>query len=634
MAMSVSKAPMAHPTAASVAHSADVVALVGVNVIPLETAAVTILENQTIVVEGDRITAIGSTDAVRVPQGAAVIEGAGGFVIPGLIDSHSHLLDNEDALILHIANGVTTIRDPNADYAGTGAVILGWRDEIAAGRRLGPTIFAAKSLIALPPQFGGVFGNLDKVTGPWLSMDPAALELAMDPESGAALVANAHEQGYDIIKVNWFLSRATFDRVVETAGELGMPIVAHVPADVGIEHTVRSGAEIQHDPNLIAFVAKDYQRQPGGGPNYLDVFDLSESDQKLPELVELMVESGVAFTPTMSTDAAAFEIFANLPDPSRAPMFQRPEYRYVSAAKVAEWKDPAAGELAVVVRAAGASRLEDILPPVAQREQMWAYYQRQLVALVEAGVPVLVGTDSSAVGVVWGFSEHRELEFFVAAGLAPYQALEAATRIPSEVMGGSDEFGTVSVGKRADLVLLRANPLEDISNTRQIAGVMTRGRWLPHAELQSMLEDLAAKYEADAAGAVVMAPYVGERFSGLAPTGWKTLEPGVLARGDPEVDPTILVQLAAPDTGAPALAARVLQRYGITELGPPSDRFEAEHLAWDIYLIKHQVGVMGLGLSEGEGTAYLVLLVGKPDQADALAKSAFFPALAAFKPID
>ena len=110
---------------------------------------------------------------------------------------------------------MTTIRDPNADYVGTGSTILQWRDEIAAGRRIGPNIIAAKSVGALPPQFSGVFDNLDTVTAPWLTMDPAALELAADAESGRSLVMAAREEGYDIIKVNWFLARDTFDAVAE-----------------------------------------------------------------------------------------------------------------------------------------------------------------------------------------------------------------------------------------------------------------------------------------------------------------------------------------------------------------------------------------------------------------------------------
>jgi hypothetical protein len=114
---------------------------------------------------------------------------------------------------------------------------------------------------------------------------------------------------------------------------------------------------------------------------------------------------------------------------------------------------------------------------------------------VDAEVPVMTGSDSSAVGVVWGFSIHDELELFVKAGLTPYQALSASTRIPSEVMGDSQEWGTIEEGKRADVVLLNANPLENIGNTREIAGVMVRGQWLPEETLQGMLDELAGKYE-------------------------------------------------------------------------------------------------------------------------------------------
>lgn len=615
------------------AQDSDSIAFVNVNVIPMDSEQV--LAAQTVLVQGDRIVEIGEADAINVPSGAQVIEGDGRFLIPGLADAHLHILDNQDALMLSLANGVTTVRDPNASYVGTGQEILNARDQIAAGDLLGPTIMAAKSISTLPPQFASVFLNIDQAVSPWLSIDRVLFELAADPETGRDLVFKAHDEGYDLIKINWFLSRETFDSIIATAGELGMPVLAHVPADVGVEHMIESGAEIQHNYNVQAFVAKDYVRRPGANP--LDTFDLSEADEKLPELVALMAENEVAFTPTMIVDVIGFELFDNLPDWGQAPLFERPEYRYVPPAYLATWTDTTGGEIAVVMRDAGASSIEEIVPPPADREQILAYQLKQLKALVDAGVPVLVGSDASAVAVVWGFSIHQELELFVKAGLTPYQALAAATRISSEVMRDPEEWGTIEVGKRADLVLLNGNPLENIGNTREIAGVMVRGQWLPQETLQGMLDELAAKYEAQAQGAITMEPVAIDAFgiSGLAPAGWRELEPGIFTRGNPDEDPTMLLQLSAPGTSGEELALSVLARFGVSEIpAEPFLAYESAALAWSLYQLESPMAPMALGLAETDSAAYLVLMAAPGEEMDTLAETLFFPAVDALTPMD
>jgi imidazolonepropionase-like amidohydrolase len=480
------------PVSAAAIQNGKTIAFVNVNVIPMDSERV--LEAQTVIVTGDRIVEIGAASEVNIPPDAQVIDGDGKYLIPGLTDTHFHILDNMDSLILAVANGVTTIRDPNADYVGTGKEILEARDQIAAGERVGPTIVAAKSIIGASEGVKILLANVDQVVNPWFIGDwGAAASIPTEPADGRTLVYRAHEEGYDIIKVNWYLSRETFDNIIAAAGELGMPVLAHVPADVGIEYAIQSGVEIQHNGNLTAYYAKDYVRKPG--PNYLDAFDLSVADQRLPELATLMKENGVAFTPTMSVDVTAFELFDNLPDWSRADIFQRPGYRYIPPSYMSQWTDASGGEFGVVAKGRGVSSVAEIVPPADARKEILSLDLKQLKALVDAGIPVMTGSDSSAVGVVWGFSIHEELELFVKAGLTPYQALEASTRISAEVMGDPQDWGTIEVGKRADMVLLSANPLENISNTREIEGVMVRGQWLPQETLQGMLDDLAAKYE-------------------------------------------------------------------------------------------------------------------------------------------
>ena len=614
------------------AQTGSTTAFVNVNVTPMDTEQV--LENQTVIVEGDRIAEIGAAGAVAVPVGATVIEGDGAFLIPGLVDMHEHIGDNVDALTLFVANGVTTVRNLNSEPP-----ILDLREQVAAGELLGPTILAGRHIAGVPPTFVSIFERFDRAVGPMVEMNVAGLfaTLAQTPSDGRIQVSRAKEEGYDFIKTQWFLSRETFDSMVATAAEVGLPLIGHIPAEVGIEHYIRSGAHPEHDYQLLGFVAKDYARKPGANP--LDFFDLSEADDKLPQLVALLLESGVAFTPTLDVYDSIDQIFTHIDDLPAAPMFQHPAYRYVPPEIMHEWTNPANEEFQIVMQVLGASSIHEIIPEPAYRNEILSFSKHLVKVLHEGGVPILVGTDASDPGVVWGFSLHRELELLVEAGLTPYEALAAATRVPSEtVFGDPDGWGTVEAGKRADLVLLSANPLEDIANTRQIEGVMLRGRWLPQAELQGMLDKLATKYEAEAAGMIQLEPFTSDLFgiSGVMPSGWQELEPGIYTRSNPDDDPTFLFQLSAPVADIKNRVVELLADFGVSaDLPDPLEQMTSDAFAWNLYVPVAPLPLsLTLALSESEEWVYVVMLVSPQEERDALAETVLVPAVMSLAPLE
>ncbi len=430
------------------AHAADT-AFLNVNVLPMTSDAV--LEEQTVIVSGGRITHIGPVRETPVPEGAAVIDGTDRYLMPGLAEMHAHVpaspgRELDRVLALYLANGVTTIRGMLGH-----PFHLELREALAAGEIAGPR------LVTAGPSFSGN------------SVDGAADAKRKVREQVAA--------GYDFLKIHPGLTRGEFDAVAKTAAEADIPFAGHVPEAVGVPAALAAGmATIDHlDGYLQALVPPNVDPSGGFGGFFGVLLAGSANPSGIESLAKATAEAGAWNVPTETL----FEHVISAADPRE--MAEWPEMRYMPPATVEEWVrrkheivtgsafDPALAARAVELRRA------------------------LIVALHDAGAGLLLGSDSPQIFNVPGFSLHRELALLVAAGLTPFEALRTGTVNPAVYFGATTTFGTVETGLAADLVLLDDNPLADIANTRRIHGVMRQGRWFSRVAIDKMLEPLGRR---------------------------------------------------------------------------------------------------------------------------------------------
>lgn len=425
---------------------------------PLVISHVTVIDasgkpavpDMTVVITGDRITNLGKTGKIHVPKGAQVVDGIGKFLIPGLWDMHVHLsLTAESTLPAFIANGVTGVRDMGGDLSQ----IDGWRKSIAAGALTGPRIVRA-----------GPFVDGPKKT--------AMYRLTVNnPTEARQAVISLKQQGVDFIKVHNRVPRDAYFALADECRKQGITFVGHIPRGVSAEEASEAGQRsIEHTETLVEAAAF----QQGSTAKSPEQALATYTDERRKALFALFVRNGTWYCPTL----IEYNNFAFETDPS---VLDDPRQKYLA---------PATKEY-----------IEKFFPvpprstPVEEYAGRRALFQRLLGLVGEmqrAGVGILAGTDPPARGVFPGFSLHDELALLVQAGLTPMEALQAATRNPAKFLGKLDSFGTIEKGKFADLVLLEANPLEDIKNTRRITAVVVGGRLIASSELQMMLAGVEA----------------------------------------------------------------------------------------------------------------------------------------------
>jgi hypothetical protein len=432
-------------------------AIIDVTVVPMSRNE--LRPHQTVLIQGERIVAIGPADTVRVPGGVTRVSGSGRYLMPGLIDMHVHFLRrpteadpeewrypdyaerNQDFGLLFVANGVTSVRQMHAHPVGDDLMsrssTMGW---------LGPRIYS---------------------TGPITDGDPPEWPIARvvkTPADAVHAVQSDKAAGYSGIKVYDALSLPLYDAVAAAAAAEGLDVVGHVPDAVGLTRAIEANQwTIEHTDSFLLSL------QPGTGPYVVPPPQVRWSElerradlAKLPRFADAMRRSGTWTCPTVVVNQMY----------SKATTWSE-ELRFV----------PAEISAKLIQRYSGGSNHDF--------DQDLAFSLAVVSGLHSRGAGILLGSDTFKLNVVPGFSALHELDYLVRAGLTPYDALRTGTVNAALALHEIDSLGTIDIGKRADLLLLSANPLLDVRNVNHRVGVLLRGRWLPESELQIRLESVA-----------------------------------------------------------------------------------------------------------------------------------------------
>jgi len=423
-----------------------------------------------VVIRGRTIAQIVRAGAAAVP-GAIVIDGRGQYLIPGLIDSHVHVKE-QDPLFLFIAQGVTTVQNMSGR-----PFHLDMRTRVNAGSLLGPRIVTA---------------------------GPTTAEAGVNtPEEAERLVAEQNALGYDMIKMyggqGGNFTSETYHALITAAHARGMRVVGHAPRNLPFDVVLREGQNSIDHMEEIVYTHRPFARLIG---RYVDLQFGRTTDavrdslartsmpdfakELQPEIAELacaVKQAGLAVTPNL----VFFRNIYWMTTDSIQTLLRAPELAYASPQQRLSWSP-------MLNRYANAWR--DRRPTVSR----WlggAYELERAITLAfyKAGVPLMAGTDAEFLGAQPGFGLHTELEIFVDLGMKPIDVLRAATITAATVLRIADSVGTIAPGKVADLVLLAADPRTDIRNTRRISGVFRAGRWLPEGEITASLDSLASSYQ-------------------------------------------------------------------------------------------------------------------------------------------
>ena len=445
--------------------AAETVAFINVNVIPMDKERV--LERQTVIVRKGTIVEIGDAKRIKVPANAERIDGAGKFLIPGLADMHVHLFSDddfpdalaEDEFKVMIAHGVTTIR-----------LMIGTPEQLVLRARSNKEEIVAPTIYAASPHLTG-------------RKSSNAYVVTNELEARAA-VRKSKQEGYDFIKVTTFLKPEVYEAIVAEAKQQNIRVVGHADSrSVGLTRALKAGQQIEHLDSYLEALLPESAPVKGSvsdiylyNPKNWESLDYLD-ESKIPELARLTVAANPFVTPTLHLFKFTFG-----KGRTEESFKAQPDLRFYPQKVIDLWMGVSKKYLATAA-------------PIEKREKYIAIRNKLVKAIYDAGGRVMAGSDTPEWLQLYGYTLHLEMIDLRDAGLSNYAALETATRNPALFLGTFAKTGTIEKGKRADLVLLEANPLEDIANTQKRAGVMLKGKYYQQAEMNQWLDEIAPRFQ-------------------------------------------------------------------------------------------------------------------------------------------
>ncbi|MCK0177728.1 amidohydrolase family protein [Flavobacteriaceae bacterium S0862] len=431
--------------------SESAVLISNVNIVDVRTGD--IIENRQVVVDSGKISKI-SESISNVDKFKTTINGTGKFLIPGLAEMHAHIPQPsnsnpeivDETLFLYLSNGITTIRG-----------MLGHPSHLELKEK-------AKKKAILSPR---IYTSSPSLNGNSIKTKEEAIQK----------VTTYKKAGYDFLKIHPGIKLEVFNAAVKTAKELEIPFAGHVPVDVGVRHAMESGfASIDHvDGFLEGLVPQSANVKPNENGFFGYSFSSLANVDDIDELVSMSKENKVWIVSTQS-------LFERWFAPITADeLLEEPEMKYMAKSTLDNWKR----------RKAQYTETKDF--SVTQWEKFNEIRRQLMYKLQKNGHGMLLGSDAPQLFNVPGFSIHHEIEGMKKAGLTPLEIIQSGTINPAIYFDEEDDFGEIKEGLSADLILLNANPLEDLKALKNISGVMVRGKWLTNEIIDSKLLEIAKR---------------------------------------------------------------------------------------------------------------------------------------------